>query len=141
MCGMTNDIPIHPAPVAAAAMPRAVRQAVYGQFASLAAGLAVNAYQFLSVENSASWVDGLLTALFVLVSVLIYWQITQRRNWARMAYILLTVGSYGLGALDPMGMSKVDVVGLALTVPIDIFVLLRLFGASATHWFLPSRQT
>ena len=119
------------------AMPAAVRQAVYGMCASLAIGLAFNVYQFVTVADSAGLTDVLLTGLFVLVSVAIYWQIAQRRNWARIASLLLTVASYGLGALDPMGMSKVDVIGLVLTAPIDIFVVVRLFGPTATHWFLP----
>ena len=119
-------------------MPGAVRQAVYGMWLSLLLGLCCNLFQLLTVEDSASLVDVLLTALFVLVSVAVYWQVARRRNWARIAFLLLTVVSYALSALDPMGMSQVDLIGLVLTAPIDIFVVLRLFGSSATRWFLPA---
>lgn len=119
-------------------MPSAVRQALYGMGASLLLGLALNGYQLLTVENSASVWDVLLAIGFALITVLVYWQIARRHNGARVAYLLLTVASYGLGALDPMGMSRLDLLGVVLTAPIDIFVVLRLFGASATRWFLRS---
>jgi len=116
-------------------MPGSVHFAIVGMWLSVFIGQSLNVYQAFLCEDGLDWHALLFSSFIVAGAVIVYLQLVSARVWARTAYLLLLVLSYSLMALDDSGLTRMDVVSCYLTVPIDIFVTVRLFAARSTIWF------
>jgi hypothetical protein len=103
---------------------------------SLLIGIGFSVFQALTIDSPAGPIELLLAIALIVFTMWVYRQVSNGKNWARLAYLALLVLSYALTALDPMGMSKVDLIAFVFTAPIDIYVVVMLFGAKASVWFL-----
>ena len=122
-------------------MPRNVKFAIYGMWISLLVSLVANAYQAILVDEARTGLVELLMSAFILgFTLFVYRQVARGVNWARLAFLALLILSYVLSAIDPAGMSQVDLVALVITAPIDIYVVIQLFGARASAWFLSADE-
>jgi hypothetical protein len=119
----------------ASGMPGAVRYAIVGMWLSVVIGQSFNVYQALVCEDGMDWHALLFTSFIISSAVIVYLQVATARVWARTAYLLLLVLSYSLMVLDDSGLTRLDVISFCLTVPIDVFVTVRLFAARSTAWF------
>lgn len=117
-------------------LPAELKRAIVGMWLSLVIGIGFSVFQAVTVDSPTSTVELLLTISLIAFTMWVYRQVAEGKNWARLAYLALLVLSYALTALDPMGMSKVDLIAFVITAPIDIFVVVMLFGAKASAWFL-----
>lgn len=117
-------------------IPAELHRAILGMWVSLLIGIGFSIYQAITVDSPTGPVELLLTIALIAFTMWVYRKVAEGKNWARLAYLTLLVLSYALTALDPMGMSKVDLIAFVITAPIDIYVVVMLFGARASAWFL-----
>jgi hypothetical protein len=103
---------------------------------SLLVGIGFSVVQAITVDSEAGPLEMLMAAAFIGLTAAIYQQVSKGHNWARLLYLVWTILSYGLFALDPMGLSKMDLATLLVSAPLDIFAMVRLFSPKATEWFL-----
>ena len=116
--------------------PRFVLHAIVGMWASVLIGQAFNIFQALCESEHADLAAVLFSCAILVAALGVQRQLSAAREWARMAYLLLLVLSYSLMALDDAGITQLDMVSLVLTVPINLYVLIRLYGVGASRWFL-----
>jgi hypothetical protein len=114
-------------------MPHQVRHAIYGLWASFAISCAFGLFQAFTNQSSS---EILFALCFFAFTFFVNRKIAAGQNWARLLYLVLLVTTYVMAAMDTDGFSTLDFIALILSAPIDIFVILRLFGEKATAWFL-----
>lgn len=106
--------------------------AVVAMWTSLAISAAFTIFDVIYGEAN---IDTTFAFAIFAVMVFIIKQIVLKRTWARMVYVLLTVLSYALIAVDADGITRLDFWQMLLTAPIDVLVISRLFSNSANIWF------
>lgn len=116
--------------------PKVVLHALVGMWASVLIGQGLNIVQAFCDADRVDRGAVLFSCVILAAAVGVQRQISAAREWARMAYLLMLVLSYSLMALDEAGMTGLDMVSLLLTLPINLYVLMGLYGAPASHWFL-----
>lgn len=116
--------------------PRFVLHAIVGMWAGVLIGQAFNIFQAFYGSEHADTGAVLFSCAILAATIGVQRQLSAAREWARMAYLLLLVLSYSLMALDDAGITHLDMISLVLTVPINLYVLLSLYGVGASHWFL-----
>jgi NADH:ubiquinone oxidoreductase subunit 4 (subunit M) len=68
-------------------------------------------------------------------------QVASRKNWARKVYALLVALDLALTlALGLDELSELDVMLTYLILPLEIWILLKLFAAEADQWYGATRQ-
>ena len=118
-------------PKATQFVPVDVAFAIYAMWCSLllSAGFAI--YEFIA---SASILDPVLRVAIFCGYFLTIRALPNKRNWARYVAVTLTVLFYALLALDADGLTSNDQWHMLAKVPIDLFIISRLFSRSTGDW-------
>lgn len=115
--------------------PKVVLHAIVGMWTSVLIGQGLNVFQSVYESDHVDMGAIVFSCVILAAAVGVQRQILAAREWARMAYWLLLVLSYSLMALDDAGITGLDMISLATTVPINLFVLMGLYGARVSRWF------
>lgn len=115
-------------------MPIGIRQAVIAIWATLAIDALLALYEKLTGHAT----DGEFMFALILYSLLciLPYRISNKSNAARYAYLIITIASVliGLGGVGYEKMKLEYVVSLFL-IPVEIFILYRLFQKGTSDWF------
>ena len=86
-----------------------------------------------TVANTESLTfNGVMLLLYAFATV----QISIGKNWARRFYAFLIAMEFALvAAFGLSDASELEVVVTYLTLPLELWILFRLFGADADEWF------
>jgi hypothetical protein len=114
--------------------PRAVSQAIQAIWITIAmdAMMMVASYDGSDANADSLTFNGIILLFYVLVTV----KISGGNNWARRAYAFLIamelalVAAFGLNEATDM-----ETLLTYLTLPLEIWILIQLFGAEADAWF------
>lgn len=114
--------------------PVKVKQAVTAILATLAISTLLALYQKLSGNSSAG--QFFITIIIYAFLCILPYKISHQSNAARYVYLVITIFSFlSLFAIDYVRFKLEFIVSLAL-IPIEIFILYRLFQKEASNWFL-----
>lgn len=115
-------------------MPIGIRQAVIAIWATLAIDALLALYEKLTGQaTNGEFIFALI--LYSLLCILPY-KISNKSNAARYMYLIITIASVliGLGGVGYEKMKLEYVVSLFL-IPVEIFILYRLFQKGTSDWF------
>lgn len=114
--------------------PAGVKQAVTAILATLAISTLLALYQKLTGNASAGqFIITIITYAFLCI---IPYKISHKSNAARYVYLVITIFTFlSFFAIDYEKYKLEFIVSLAL-IPIEIFILYRLFQKEASNWFL-----
>ena len=117
--------------------PQSVVTAVYAILATIGLDLIATAMGIESPESSSGTADGAVISLVVYGLLCI--NISRGRNWARNVYaILIAAEVAALLAFDNAGGTDVETVVSYLMVPVEVWILFRLFSSESDDWFRQS---
>jgi hypothetical protein len=103
--------------------------------------LAVNALMMALDYDDASSDAMAFNSLLLVFSGFVVIQIAACRNWARITYSVLVALDVALIlAVGLEEASELEVLVTYLSVALEGWALLRLFGAEADQWFSPARK-
>ena len=114
--------------------PLGIRQAVIAILATLAISTLLVLYQKLA--GSASNGQFIFTIIIYAFLCIFPYKISHKSNAARYVYLVVTIVSLlSFFAMDFQKYKLEFIVSLAL-IPVEIFILYRLFQKEASNWFL-----
>jgi len=114
--------------------PLGVKQAVTAILATLAISTLLALYQKLTGNASAG--QFIITLIIYAFLCIIPYKISHKSNAARYVYLVITIFTFlSFFAIDYEKYKLEFIVSLAL-IPIEIFILYRLFQKEASNWFL-----
>ena len=120
--------------------PKSVTTAVHAIWLTIVIDIAM---MFASYDGSSANIDaltfnGFMLMLYGLVTV----KISVGRNWARLVYAILIASELAMvAAFDLSDASELEMWVTYLTLPFEIWILYKLYGAEADAWFLPVKDT
>ena len=78
----------------------------------------------------------LVNAIFLLIYVVVTAKVGVGCHWARPAYAVLIAMEFALLAAFGLDQgSELDVLATYLTMPLELWILFKLFGAESDAWF------
>ena len=111
-------------------------------FRSIWLTLAVNALMMALDYDDASSDAMVFNSILLVFSGFVVLRIAACRNWARIAYSVLVALDVALIlAIGLEEASELEVSVTYLSVGLEGWALLRLFGAEADQWFSPTRKS
>jgi TM2 domain-containing membrane protein YozV len=114
--------------------PVEVKQAVTAILANLAISTLLELYRKLTGNASAELF--IFTLIIYSFLCIIPYKISHKSNAARYVYLVLTIfTSLSLFAID-YEKYKLDIIVSLALIPLEIFILYRLFQKEASNWFL-----
>jgi hypothetical protein len=117
--------------------PSGVKQAVIAILATVAISTLLLGYQKLTGNTSNA--EFIITLIIYAFMCIIPYKISKGSNAARYAYLVLDIVMLlSVFAIDFEKYKLELIVSIAL-VPIEIFILYRLFQKEASNWFLSKR--
>src|SRR5665647_1199988 len=118
--------------------PQGVKQAVITIWATLLISGVVS----LSDKLTGQITEGMFffTLIFYGLLCILPYKIGKRSNPARYVYVVLTVISFLIMASGAK-MPQLDYIAGFLMLPVEIFIVYRLFTGEAKNWFAQSNQS
>ena len=114
--------------------PSGIKQAVTAILATIAISTLLAVYQQIT-GNTSSWFFIFSLIIYAFLCILPY-KISKKSNSARYVYLVITlVTLLSLFAIDYEKFRLEFVISLVL-IPIEIFIIYRLFQKEASNWFL-----
>ena len=114
--------------------PSVIKQAVIAILATLAISTLLALYKKLT--GNASSGEFIFTIIIYAFFCILPYKINNKSNAARYVYLVITIISVlSLFAIDSEKFKLEFIVSLAL-IPVEIFILYRLFQKEASNWFL-----
>lgn len=115
-------------------IPKSINQAVLAIWGTIIASAIVAVF-----EKKMGYIDSgelaLSLIIYAILCILPY-KISRCSNAARYTFTILTALCYLLMLADGMvSTSKADFVLTIILIPVDIFIIYRLFSGEATSWF------
>ena len=121
-------------------IPQSVNQAVIIIWATLFVSTVVAVInKLIGSIDSSYFITGLIT--YGLLCIFPY-KISRGSNPTRYVYVVITVITcFMLFAGITMNMPKLDVILSYFLVPVDLFIIYKLFSKDANDWFSQNRQS
>ncbi len=114
--------------------PSGIKQAVIAILATLAISTLLALYQKLTgTSSSGEFIFAIIIYAFLCI---LPYKINNKSNAARYVYLVITIISLlSLFAIEYEKLKLEFIVSLAL-IPVEIFILYRLFQKEASNWFV-----
>ncbi|MEQ1635624.1 MAG: hypothetical protein ABL903_02960 [Methylococcales bacterium] len=116
-------------------IPKSINQAVIAIWVTIAIGAVV-----AIIEKQMGSIGSIVFGFYLFlngISCVVPYKISMGSNPARYIFAIITVTGFlfMLGG-TAAGMMKLDIVLSILSIPINIFIIYRLFSGEASNWFL-----
>jgi hypothetical protein len=114
-------------------LPQGVRQAIYAVWLTLAISAASALVGKLSgLSSQGEFVGAIL--VYALMCMIPY-KLSNRSNASRYVYVVLTVISFLFMAAGVGKLNKIDFAVSVVLIPVEAFIIFRLFQPEASAWF------
>ena len=113
--------------------PQGVKQAILAIWLTLAIS-AVSALiaKILGISSEGDFVIAIIVyALFCIIP----YKLTNRSNASRYVYLIITIISVLFWAAGIGKINKIDLTASIIIMPVEVFILYRLFQAESSVWF------
>lgn len=113
--------------------PNGVKQAVLATWATLA----LSALSSLLAKLSGLISPGEFVGAVVIDAILcvIPYKLSNRSNATRYIYVVLMASSFLFMAAGEFSLNKIDFAVSVLLIPVEVFIIFRLFQPEASAWF------
>ncbi|MBV1776423.1 hypothetical protein KSF73_11960 [Burkholderiaceae bacterium DAT-1] len=119
-------------------MPGGVKQAILAIWITI--GLSAIGDLIAKLIGIASFGDLIGAIFFSALLCIIPYKLSNRSNAARYFYAVITVASLILLASGSVPLNKIDYFVSILFIPVEIFIIYRLFQAEANSWFTAAQE-
>jgi hypothetical protein len=113
--------------------PQGVRQAIFAIWATLIiSALSALAAKLSGLSSEGEFIGSIL--VYAIFCILPY-KLANRSNATRYFYLVLTVISFLLMAAGVGTLNKIDLAVSVLLIPVEVFIIFRLFQSEASAWY------